>query len=184
MKGVEFIFIVIYLFLTVNSSAQASWGLWTSGLPAGIFPKLAIAPNHNIFYGLTGTPGTKGIVFKGNTTDPMVIFKQLPTIPVSARITNNIQTQICNQKNDLIAGIFRSNAADPFLFLFAQASQGWKSVVVDFLRNLGVFCAARGDDGPIWIGTKWSYIYKSTDHGSSFNRIGESGLVKSNYLMA
>lgn len=69
-------------------------------------------------------------------------------------------------------------------FLFDQASQGWKSVVVDFLRNLGVFCAARGDDGPIWIGTKWSYIYKSTDHGSSFNRIGESGLVKSNYLMA
>lgn len=118
MKRVGFIFIVSCLFLIVNLSGQASWKLWASGLPASVFPKLAIAPNHDIFYGLIGTPGPKGIVFKRNTTDPNGIFKQLPTMPVPISITNNIQTQIVNQKNDLIAGIFRSNAADPFLFLF------------------------------------------------------------------
>jgi len=146
MKGEGFIFIVICLFLIVNLSVQASWGLWANGLPADVFPKLAFSLYHDIFYGLTGTPGPKGIVFKGNTTDPMGIFNQLPTLAVSIIITNNIQTLICNQKNDLIAGTSRSNAADLFLFLFDQASQIWQSVAVDFLPNLGAFCAAQIDE--------------------------------------
>lgn len=116
MNRVGFIFIVSCLFLIVNLSGQASWKLWASELPAGVFPKLAIAPNHDIFYGLTGTPGPKGIVFNQNTTDPRGKFKQRLTFPVPASNTNNIKTRIFNQQNYLIAGIFRSNAADPFLF--------------------------------------------------------------------
>lgn len=120
MKRVGFFFVVIYLILTVNLSTQASWKLWASGLPAGEFPKLAIAPNHDIFYGLTGTPGPKGIVFNQNTTDPRGKFKQRLTFPVPASNTNNIKTRIFNQQNYLIAGIFRSNAADRFIFYFIK----------------------------------------------------------------
>lgn len=181
MSKAGFIFIVIYAILTENLSAQASWKLWASGLPAGVFPKLTVAPNHDIYYGLTGTTGPKGVLYRGNTQDPMGIFSQLPAIPLPNSVTNNIQILICNQNNDLIAGIFRSNAADPFLFLFDHNTQTWQSVVVDFLPSLGAFCAARSDDGHLWIGSKWSYIYKSTDHGKSFARIDESALVKLNY---
>lgn len=174
------LFLILFSFSTVKAQ-NPGWQLWASGLPAGVYPKLSIAPNHDIFYGVLGTGGAKGIIYKANTFDKVINFTALPTIPIPASITNNIQTIITNVNNEPIVGIFRSNPADPFLFRFDNTSQTWTDVTVDNLPNLGAFCNAISPNGTIWVGTKWSYIYKSTDNGLSFKRIDETPIVKASY---
>ena len=163
----------LFLFLilinkTLPADAQ-TWTLWASGLPVGVFPKLAVAPNHDIFYGLTGTGGTRGIVHKANTTTATGSFVALPTIPYPASVTNDVQTLIANVNNEPIVGIFRSNAADPFLFRYDNATSSWLTVSVSALPNLGAFCAAIAPTGHIWIGTKWGFVYRSTNNGQTPN---------------
>ena len=174
--------LIVFILLINKLQAQtSSWSLWASGLPGGAFPKMWVAPNHDMFYGLTGTGGTKGLVYKANTLNQTGSFTVMPAIPVPASITNNIQTIVTNSNNEPIVGIFRSEISEPFLFRFDNIQQKWLNVNVDYPPNLGAFSNAVSPNGTIWIGTKWSYIYKSTDNGGSFTRIDESPIVKSLY---
>ncbi|WP_309640957.1 T9SS type A sorting domain-containing protein [Flavobacterium sp.] len=163
-----------------NSNAQ-SWQLWATGLPAGSFPKLEVAANHDIFYGLVAGPGPKGIIYKANTNSATGVFSPMPTIPVPVSITNNIQAIISNSASEPIVGVFRTNTSEPFLFKYSNTTNTWSSVAVDFPASLGAFCMAKSPNGNLWVGAKWANIFKSTDNGSSFIKIDESALVQSAY---
>ena len=175
------IFLISAIVTSVWLSAQPSWTLWASGLPGGVFPKMAVAPNHDIFYGLEGSGGTPGILYKANTASVNGSFAAMPAIPVPASLTNNIMTIVCNNNSEPIAGIFRSSSADPFLFKYSNTTNTWDSSVVDFLPNLGAFCSAKAPNGDLYVGAKWSYIYKSTDDGATFHRIDETPIVQAAY---
>jgi hypothetical protein len=57
----------------------ADWQLWASGLPGGLHPRLAIAPDHTIYYGVQATGGARGIIHKAsNTLAPSGSFTALP----------------------------------------------------------------------------------------------------------
>ena len=164
----SFQFLIFFFCTFIGNSQVNAWTLWAKNLPSGVYPKLSIAKNHDIYYGLTGTPGEKGILYKSNTMDASGSFSALPKIPLSISVVNNIQTIICNLNNEPIVGIFRNNASEPFLFRFDLAAQIWQVVEVDHPPVLGAFCSAISENGTIWIGAKWSYVYRSMDDGHSF----------------
>lgn len=171
----------LFLVMTLQLPAQTgSWQLWASGLPAGVYPKLTVAPNHDIFYALLGTGGPKGIIHKANTQSNQGNFVAMPPIPLPASAVNNINAVETNQLSEPIAGIFRNNVTDPWLFRLDQTSQQWVASSVDQNPTLGAFCMARGKNGTIWVGAKWAYVYKSTDDGHTFSHIDETALVKVN----
>jgi len=177
----SFQFLIFFFCTFIGNSQVNAWTLWAKNLPSGVYPKLSIAKNHDIYFGLTGTPGEKGILYKSNTMDASGSFSALPKIPLSISVVNNIQTIICNLNNEPIVGIFRNNASEPFLFRFDLAAQIWQVVEVDHPPVLGAFCSAISENGTIWIGAKWSYVYRSMDDGQSFERIDESGILKKMY---
>lgn len=142
---------------------------------------MSVAPNHDIFYGLVGSGGPHGIIYKANTTAANGSFTALPAAPLPASLTNNIMTILCNVNSEPIVGIFRSNTADPFLFRYDNSSNTWTTSSVDFLPNLGAYCSAKAPNGDLWVGTKWSYIYKSIDNGATFSRIDETPIVAASY---
>ncbi|MBK8244821.1 MAG: hypothetical protein IPK88_15460 [Saprospiraceae bacterium] len=74
--------ITIFSFIEASYAQQNKWQLWTTGLPQGTFPKLAIAKNHDIYYGLVGTSSPKGIIYKSNTLLASGHFEALPIIPI------------------------------------------------------------------------------------------------------
>lgn len=170
---------------TVNvyygKAQDTSWKLWAEGLQKGIYPRLSVSDSHEIYYGVMGTADTKGIITYGNTTDSQGSFVSLPPIPLPSSQLNNIQTIVTNRIGEPIVGIFRNNTEEPFLFHFDKTIGEWRSCSVDLLPNLGAFCSARASNGTIWVGTKWSYVYKSTDEGRTFLRIDESPKVKEKY---
>ena len=67
-----------------------SWRLWADGLPTGVYPRMVVAPNHDIFYSLLGAGTNLGLVFKANTQDAMGQFTALPKISRPSTIQNNI----------------------------------------------------------------------------------------------
>lgn len=158
-----------------------SWQLWATGLPQGVYPKLAIAKNHDIYYGLVAGIGEKGIIYKSNTNGKLGVFNAMPKIPIPLSITNNIQDIICNKNNEPIVGIFRSNLSEPFIFKFNNNTNVWDIVDIDYPANLGVFCMAISPNGTLWMGAKWSYVYKSLDNGLSYKKIDETEILRSKY---
>lgn len=173
--------ITIFSFIEASFAQQKKWELWATDLPQGAFPKLAVSKNHDIYYGLVGTSSTKGIIYKSNTLLSKGHFEAMPIIPIPKSITNNIQEIICNDNHEPIVGIFRSDIAEPFIFKYNFSNNSWLPVHVDFPPVLGAFCMAKSPNGNIWVGAKWSYIYKSTDQGNSFKKIDETAIVKNNY---
>ncbi len=173
--------LLLQLNYILSYSQNASWTLWASGLPSGVYPKMTISANHDIYYTLVGTGTTPGVVYKSNTQSPSGIFTAMPAIPLPSSHQNNVQCIITNQHNELIAGIFRTDLNDPWLFRFDQSSQTWRNAAVDINPALGAFCMAASTNGTIWVGAKWSWVYKSTDNGNTFQRINENISIKTNY---
>lgn len=181
----KFYLTALSICFSVSALAQTgSWQLWGSGLPQGSFPKMAVAPDHSVYYTLVGTGGTKGIVNKADGTKPTGTFTALPAIPLPASIQNNVQGIIVNSNNELIAGVMRNNVNEPFSFVFDKTSQTW--VASNLSANsskptLGTYCMTKSPDGTMWIGAKWANVYKSTDGGRTFTGIDESAVIKAAY---
>jgi hypothetical protein len=169
------------LLLSQCSTQTASWHLWAEGLPAGVFPKMCIADNHDIYYTLLGTASTPGVVYKANTVTAVGNFIAMPAIPLPPSHQNNVQCIITNSQDELIAGIFRSVQDDPWLFRFDKIKNQWIVCNVDKSPALGAFCMAHSKNGSIWVGAKWSWVYKSVDDGRSFKYINENISLKNNH---
>lgn len=166
--------------IQITEAQTNSWQLWASGLQQGTFPRIAIGSNHDLYYGLNGTAGTKGLIYKANTQQPVPTFTTMPAIPVPASITNNIQSMVCNANSEPVVGFFRSNSTEPFLFRYDNIANMWTTCSVDLNPVLGAFCMAKSPDGTLWVGAKWAYVYKSSDNGASFTHIDETPLVQQN----
>lgn len=180
MKNLRTVIIISSVFLRFTSEAQ-SWTLWATGLQSGVYPRMTVAPNHDIFYTLLGTGINQGYIWKANTQDAQGQFVALPQIPRPATIQNNIVALGCNQWSEPLAGIYRTDSNDPWMFRFDLTTQQWDTVIANFNANLGCDAFARSADGIIYAGAKWSYIYKSIDDGRTFVRIDDSYAVKSEY---
>lgn len=123
MKSSSIILLItIFSFIEASFAQQNKWQLWATGLPQGTYPKLAIAKNHDIYYGLVATPSTKGMIYKSNTLLSNGQFEAMPIIPIPKSITNNIQEIICNDNNEPIVGIFRSDISEPFIFKYNSSN--------------------------------------------------------------
>ena len=66
-KPTNTIFLILGLFISAVSVQAQSWTLWASGLQSGVYPRMTVAPNHDIFYTLLGTGINAGYVWKANT---------------------------------------------------------------------------------------------------------------------
>lgn len=169
------------LLLPVTSHAQSSpWKLWASGLPAGFHPRLAVAPDHSIYYGLL-SGGTLGVIYKAqDALNSTGSFAALPAVPY-VTISNNIFALTTTANGEPVVGIFHNQAAqnltDPIAFVMDAASQQWIAATVTIPAQLGVFAMARAPNGDIWFGAKWSRVYRSTDNGRSYTAINETALV-------
>ena len=182
MKSNSLIFFVILWLLTTVSSAQSGkWKLWASGLPPGAYPRMVVAPNHDLFYTLLGTGVKLGYIYKANTQDSLGAFTALPPVPRPSTIQNNIVALGYNLRNEPLAGIYRTNTQEPWLFTFNNNTQSWDTAISDQTPTLGGQCIATSQNGNIYVGTRWAYIYKSTDHGRTFKAIDEAKLLDSAY---
>jgi hypothetical protein len=155
-----------------------TWQLWASGLPGGYRPRIAVAPDHSIYYGLLSA-SAHGILYKaGNALAPSGSFAAMPPIPYLS-ITNNIAALTTSANSEPVVGIFHGLAAqnltDPIAFVFD--GQQWITATVSVPANLGVFAMARAPNGDLWFGAKWSRVYRSTDNGRSYTAIDETALV-------
>ena len=161
---------------------SGSWQLWATGLTVGAWPRLAIAPNHDIFFVRMSAGGiTPGIIYMANTQSATGTFTALPAIPVPASLVNNVFSITTNQNSEPIAGIFRSNSSDPWLFRFNNATQQWVTATTNSSPILGAYCMERAPNGTIWVGAKWNYVYKSTDNGNSYTVIDQSANMQAVY---
>jgi len=169
-------------------AAAPSWQLWASGLQQGIHPRLAIAPDHSIYYGLLATGGGKGLVYKAtDTLAPSGSFVALAPIPYVTSL-NNIQGLTTTKNSEPVAGIFhyanssdpdgsQAHLNDPIAFVLDKDSGQWIAATVSVPANLGVFAMSRAPNGDIWFGAKWSRVYKSTDNGRSYSAIDDTAKV-------
>ncbi len=170
------------LFFSISLPAQtASWKLWASGLQQGVYPKMTVAPNHDIFYALVGTSGKKGVIYKANTQLPTGTFTPMDSIPYPVSLVNNVFCLTTNQNSEPIAGIFRNNIMDPWLFRYDNINKKWVTATTNLSPSLGAYSIARSANGTIWVGAKWSYVYKSSDNGNSYTQIIESNSVVQDY---
>jgi hypothetical protein len=156
------------------------WQLWASGLPAGYRPRIAVAPDHSVYYGLLSA-SAHGILYKaGNALAPSGSFVAMPAIPYVS-ITNNIAALTTSANSEPVVGIFHGTAAqnltDPIAFVFDAASQQWIAASVTIPANLGVFAMVRAPNGDLWFGAKWGRVYRSTDNGRNYTAIDETALV-------
>jgi hypothetical protein len=161
------------------ASAQ-SWQLWATGLPGGLHPRLAIGPDHSIYYGLLGG-GVPGVIYKAsNAMAPSGSFTAMPPVPFVS-ITNNVVAMTTSVNSEPVVGIFHGSAAqnlsDPIAFVFDANTQSWIAATVTIPANLGVFAMARAPNGDLWFGAKWGRVYRSTDNGRSYTAIDETPLV-------
>lgn len=166
------------LFLCFASVLHAqSWQEWGRLPESGVYPRMVVGPDHQIYVGMLGTGAQRGVVYRASTVDANGVFTALPPCPFPTSIQNNIGAMVVSAEGDLIVGIFRSNPADPFAFRFDHTTQTWETCTVDVLPNLGAIAAARSPNGTLWLATKWSAVYKSTDGGRSFTRIDETPII-------
>lgn len=172
---------IAVVFIPAIAQAQSSpWRLWASGLPAGIHPRVAVAPDHSIYYGLLGGVAL-GVIYKAtNALGASGSFATLPTIPYVS-ITNNISALTTSANNEPVVGIFHGSAAqslsDPMAFVLDASSQQWVTATVTIPAQLGVFAMARAPNGDLWFGAKWGRVYRSVDNGRSYTAINETALV-------
>jgi hypothetical protein len=161
--------------------AQSSpWRLWASGLPVGFHPRLAVAPDHSIYYGLLGG-GTLGVIYRApSALASNGSFVALPAIPYLS-IVNNVVALTTSANSEPVVGIFHGPAAqnftDPIAFVQDAVSQQWVAATITIPANLGVFAMARAPNGDLWFGAKWGRVYHSTDNGRSYTAIDETALV-------
>ncbi len=176
---------MLSIFILIQSSlftAQTpSWKLWASGLPTGVYPRMTVAPNHDIFYTLLGSGSNLGYIYKANTQDATGDFNALPIIPRPVTIQNNIVALGYNKWSEPLAGIYRSEISDPWLFRYDLVEERWDTAVSPFNPTLGGHCIATAPDGTIYVGTRWANIYKSIDDGKTFEIIDETQAVQSAY---
>jgi hypothetical protein len=181
MRKTGLLSIFLILFYGLHSAQTPSWRLWASGLPTGVYPRMAVAPNHTIFYTLLGTGINLGYIYKANTQDAIGDFEALPQIPRPSTIQNNIVALGYNQWSEPLAGIYRTEISDPWLFRYDDVEQRWDTAVAPSNPTLGGHCMATSTDGIIYVGTRWANIYKSTDGGRTFEIIDETQSVQSAY---
>ena len=107
--------ILVVLFLVVSigqpKAQSPSWKLWASGLPTGVYPRMAVAPNHDIFYALLGAGTQLGLIYKANTRDKIPAFVPLPQVLRPSSIQKNIVALGYNKFSEPIAGIYRTDAS-------------------------------------------------------------------------
>jgi hypothetical protein len=169
------------LVVSTTALAQSSpWRLWASGLPVGIHPRVTVAPDHSIYYGLLGG-GTPGVIYKApNALAASGSFAALPAIPYLS-IVNNIMALTTSANSEPVVGIFHgsssANFTDPIAFVLDAGSQQWVAATITIPANLGVFAMARAPNGDLWFGAKWGRVYRSTDNGRSYTAIDETALV-------
>lgn len=159
------------------------WKLWASGLPPGGPARMAVAPDHTIYFGMRpgGAPGTQGIIRRAsNALGPNGTFATMPVIPYVS-ILNNIMAITTTHNSEPVVGIFHVNTSqhlnDPIVFVFDNTTGQWITATVTTPAILGAFAMATAPNGDIWFGAKWSRIYHSTDGGRSYTAIDESPLV-------
>lgn len=166
-------------FFSVGFTQSPSWRLWADGLPTGVYPRMVVAPNHDIFYSLLGAGTNLGLVFKANTQDALGQFTALPKIPRPSTIQNNIVALGYNKKSEAIVGIYRSDNTQPWLFKYNKLTDQWDTATSTVTPSLGGHCIATSENGTIYVGTRWAYIYKSTDDGNTYEVLYDSKSVKS-----
>ena len=164
----------------VYAQTQA-WTLWASGLPTGVYPRMVVAPNHDIFYALLGAGTNLGYVYRANTLEDSGQFEAMPQIPRPASIQNNIVALGYNKLSEPLVGIYRTDLSEPWLFRYDQQAMQWDTAIADATPTLGGHCMATSPDGTIYVGARWAYIYKSTDDGATFHVIDESASVAGAY---
>lgn len=142
---------------------------------------MTVTPNHDIFYALLGAGTNLGYIYKANTQDPLGDFVALPQIPRPATIQNNIVALGYNKWSEPLAGIYRSEISDPWLFRYDLVEERWDTAVSPYNPTLGGHCIATAPDGTIYVGTRWANIYKSIDDGRTFEIIDETQAVQSAY---
>lgn len=181
IRGFLLFFFSLAVFSSILKAQTGKWELWASGLQQGVSPRMTIAPNHDIFYNLLGTGLKKGVIYKANALASAGNFVAMDTIPYPKTLVNNIFCITTNKNSEPIAGIFRSNVMDPWLFRFDNVSKKWVTATTNLSPTLGAYSIARSPNGTIWVGAKWSYIYKSTDNGNTYTQIDESISTQQNF---
>lgn len=161
------------------SAQNPSWRLWAEGLPTGVYPRMVVAPNHDIFYSLLGAGTNLGLVLKANTQTATGDFTALPQIPRPSTIQNNIVALGYNIKSEAIVGIYRTDITQPWLFKYNKLTNQWDTATSSISPSLGGHCIATSENGTIYVGTRWAYIYKSTDDGKTYEVLYDSKSVKS-----
>lgn len=167
--------------VSVLSAQHNAWKRWATGLPQGAYPRMTVAPNHDIFFALLGSPTKPGVVFKARTTDVEGSFVEMPASPRPLTVQNNIVALGVNKNSEPIVGVYRTDMSEPWLFRFDNATQKWDTAHCDKTPTLGGQCIATASNGTIYVGTRWAYIYKSTDDGKTFTAIDEFKSVADNY---
>lgn len=160
---------------------SGQWQLWASGLPQGAYPRIVVAPNHDLFFTYLGTPFNLGTIFKANTLKQAAGFSELPPIPRPISIQNNIVALGYNALSEPLAGIYRTDSNEPWLFRFDATTQSWDIAQSDKQPSLGAQCISTDSKGNIYVGTRWAYIYKSTDNGKTFTAIDEAAILSKDY---
>lgn len=161
------------------SAQNPSWRLWAEGLPTGVYPRMVVAPNHDIFYTLLGAGTNLGLVLKANTQTGIGDFTALPQIPRPSTIQNNIVALGSNINSEAIVGIYRTDITQPWLFKYNKLTNQWDTATSTISPSLGGHCIATSENGTIYVGTRWAYIYKSTDDGKTYEVLYDSKSVKS-----
>lgn len=161
-------------------SQNSRWELWGQVPLKGAFPRIVISEKHMLYITMMGT-NQQGLVYKANSTADTAVFSKLSNIEFPPSHINNVQTLIPTIDGSIIAGIFRTNSTEPFLYKYDSVRSKWYPCKVDHMPSLGAFSSSISRNGTLWIGAKWSYIYKSTDNGENFIRIDESANIKSAY---
>ncbi len=181
MKKLILIPILLIFYFKYSQSQSTQWQLWATGLPQGAYPRMIVCPNHDLYYTLLGTPTKLGVIFKANTQNQSAGFSELPAVPRPTSVVNNIVCLGYNLYNELLAGIYRNNNTEPWLFYFDSKTLDWKTAQTDLQPSLGAQSIATDSKGNIFVTTRWAYIYKSIDHGRTFKAIDESKIIAEQY---
>lgn len=120
-----YIFLPLVIFTSEARGQSGMWKVWAKGLQKGGFPRIAIAPNHDIFYGLLATGDIKGKVYKGNTLDDSRTIVELPIIEFPSSHMHNIQTIVTNMQSEPIVGTLRNKTDEPLLYRYDNESKRW-----------------------------------------------------------